>query len=81
MANVDKIDNTTIGELVKAQRTHLLLTQGMAAALCGIPLHTLRNVESGADGVALKSVLSVMSGLGLKIKIEGLADVSNNMQR
>jgi len=79
--DLTKIDNATIGKLVRAQRTHLGLTQETAAGLCGVQTLTLRNIEKGAEGITLKSTLAVLTGLGLTLTIGGKADGTDDLHQ
>ncbi|HXM55203.1 MAG TPA: helix-turn-helix domain-containing protein, partial [Candidatus Dormibacteraeota bacterium] len=55
---------------IRRRRRALRLTQRDVAALAGVAERTVIAVETGSAGVRLRSLLSVLSVLGLRVRIE-----------
>lgn len=59
-----------IGTFIKARRTQQGLTTNDAAMLCNVSSYTLNKIENGFEGVKLSTLLQIMQGLGIKMKVE-----------
>jgi len=60
----------TLGRFIRAARTNSDLTIHDAAALCGVSVSTMTNLENAQADVKLSSVLKVCKMLGIKLRIE-----------
>lgn len=59
-----------IGTFIKARRTQQSLTTNDTAMLCNVSSYTLNKIENGFEGVKLSTLLQIMQGLGIKMKVE-----------
>lgn len=60
---------TEIGAAIRRARKEAGLTQQQLGELSGVSDRTLRDIESGAGSPALRSVLSVLTVLGLQVTV------------
>jgi len=60
---------TEIGTAIRRARKEAGLTQQQLGDLAGVSDRTLRDIESGAGGSALRSVLTVLAVLGLQVTV------------
>ena len=58
-----------LGRLVREQRRASGLRIDDAAALCGVSVDLLSRLENGHSGVGSASLLKVLDGLGLAIRV------------
>lgn len=67
-----------IGEAIRAKRTQLGIDERTAALMAGVSHNTLRSIEEGKEGTSIGKIVSVLTGLGIKIRIEEWeSDASN----
>ena len=65
------IDNTTdIGKCVRAQRKAQGATQPEFAALCGVGVRFISELENGKSTMELGKVLKVLTCLGLQLTLQ-----------
>jgi y4mF family transcriptional regulator len=64
------MDATEIGFLIRQERKNQNLTQEQLAALAGVGVRFIREVEHGKPTCQLALVLQVMQTLGLKLGIK-----------
>ncbi len=61
-----------LGTLVRAARRSHKITQEQAAALCGVSMPFLNQLEGGKrQHLSLSKVLGVCAGLGLRLQVSG----------
>ena len=60
-----------IGQKIRAVRKAQGLTQEQLAAMCGVGVRFLREVEKGKEAAQIGKVLHVLKMLGLEIRIQG----------
>ena len=58
-----------IGRLVRAQRKAQGATQAEFAALCGVGVRFISELENGKSSVELGKVLQVLNSLGLEVTL------------
>lgn len=58
-----------LGQVIKARRKALKLTQVQAAGLCGVGERFLRELERGKPTVETGRMLTVLAGLGIDIEV------------
>ncbi|MGV2841162.1 transcriptional regulator [Vibrio cyclitrophicus] len=58
-----------LGEVIKEKRTQNRLTQSEAAFLAGLSKQTYRKIEEGRSDMQMKSLMKVISVLGINILI------------
>jgi len=63
------MDSAEIGSRIKQERKRQKLTQEQLAALAGIGVRFIRELEHGKPTCQLSLVLQVMQTLGLSLKI------------
>jgi len=63
------MDYQQIGEIIKDRRKSLIITQPTLAALAGVGLNTLVAIERGNGNAKIKTILTVLDTLGLKIDV------------
>jgi transcriptional regulator with XRE-family HTH domain len=68
MTRVD--DPGHLGRLIRAVRTQSGLTQGDAAALCGVSAPFLNDLENGKPTARLIGILTVCRGLGIRLALD-----------
>lgn len=62
-----------LGTAIKAARVSLSLTQEAAAALCGVSMPFMNQLEGGKrEHLSLSKVLGVCSGLGVHVHVSGV---------
>lgn len=66
---MDNIKVKKLGNLIKTTRKAQGLTQEQLAAICGVGLRFLRELESGKESCHISKAFDVISMLGLEIKI------------
>lgn len=66
----EAVNLNNIGAFIKARRTQQGLSTQDTAMLCGVSAYTLNKIENGFEGVKLETLLEIMQGLGIKMKIE-----------
>jgi transcriptional regulator with XRE-family HTH domain len=59
-----------LGQFIRAKRTQSGLRIDDAAALLGVAKDTLSKLERGHSGVQLGTLLQVLNGLGIALKVE-----------
>jgi y4mF family transcriptional regulator len=65
-----KITNTTqLGEVIRAERKRQSLTQEQLAALTGVGVRFLRELEHGKESCRIGLALQVMQSLGLDLRL------------
>lgn len=72
-----------LGRAVRAKRKADRLTQAKAAALCGVGVRFLSDLENGKSTVELGKVLHVLAGLGLMVDVrpKGILIQKNKKQQ
>jgi len=72
-----------LGGAVRAKRKADGLTQAKAAALCGVGVRFLSDLENGKSTVELGKVLNVLAGLGLTVDVrpKGILIQKNKQQQ
>ena len=65
----DKIEK--LGQMVKATRKEQGLTQGQLAAVSGVGVRFIREIEQGKASCHIGKALTVVAMLGLDITISG----------
>lgn len=60
----------SLGDVVRARRKHLGLTQAETAELAGVAARTVHAVEAGKATVRLDALLGVLSAVGLRLRLE-----------
>lgn len=63
-------DCRALGQIVRAQRKAQKLTQVDAAALCGVGVRFLHDLERGKPTVHLGKVFDVLETLGLRVHLD-----------
>lgn len=63
-----------LGQFIRAKRTQSGLRIDDAAALLGVAKDTLSKLERGHSGVQLGTLLQVLNGLGIALKVEPWAE-------
>ena len=63
------MNKAEIGRYVVERRQTLEISQTRLAALCGVSVHTLSNLETGNGNVTIDILLKVADVLGLKVGI------------
>ena len=58
-----------LGKMIRAVRIHAGLTQGDAAALCGVSAPFLNGVERGKQTARIGGIFSICQGLGIQIRL------------
>ncbi len=69
-----------IGQLVRVRRKEQSVTQAELAALCGVGVRFVSNLENGKPTLELGKVLHVMTCLGLELVISP-RNWANNLNR
>ncbi len=59
-----------LGQFIRAKRTQSGLRIDDAAALLGVAKDTLSKLERGHSGVQLGTLLQVLNGLGIGLRVE-----------
>ncbi len=62
---------TELGQVIRAERKTLCLTQGDLAAASGVSLRFLSELERGRETAGIGRVLHVLKMLGLTVTIAG----------
>lgn len=62
-----------IAQVIKNTRKQLSLTQETLAEMCGISVKTLRAIEKETSNAELKTLLSILTVLGLTIEIKPIS--------
>lgn len=63
-------DSKTLGDFIRAARTNSNLTIEDAAALCGVSLKTMANLENAKADIRLSTIFKVCASLGITLRIE-----------
>jgi len=63
------LSSKDIGNVIKAKRKADGLTQADAAALCGVGVRFLGELERGKETAQIGKVIRILAGLGLEIQI------------
>lgn len=58
-----------LGKFVRAKRTQSQLRIDDAAELCGVSVETLSKIETAKAGVNVDSLLKVLQGLGIQLRV------------
>jgi y4mF family transcriptional regulator len=61
--------DTELGNVIRARRKALGITQAELADLSGISVRTIVEIESGGNSISLKRLLPVLATLGLRLSI------------
>jgi y4mF family transcriptional regulator len=61
--------DTELGNVIRARRKALGITQAELADLSGISVRTIGEIESGGNSISLKRLLPVLATLGLRLSI------------
>lgn len=69
-------DLAAFGAHIRSQRTQMLLRIDDAAALCGVSVQLLSDLENGSRSVGLDKALSVANQLGLSLLVMPKSDVN-----
>ena len=59
-----------LGELIRKRRDSLRIDQRTLAAVSGIAVHTLSNIEAGKGSPTVATLNRVLESLGLEIRVE-----------
>lgn len=70
-----------LGQFVRSQRTSLGLRIDDAAALCGVSVQLLSDLETGKRSVGLDKVFQVLQKLGLSLLIASKHDLPDVLHR
>ncbi len=62
-------DTDALGNAIKAERRRQNITQVELAALSGVGVRFLRELEKGKPGCQIGRAISVMSALGIKLDV------------
>lgn len=65
-------DMSLLGAFIRHRRTHLGMTLEDAAALCGVSKQAYNNVELGEKNLRVSTLFSVLSALGIILRIEDI---------
>lgn len=63
-------DTKILGQMIKATRDQSELSQVETAAICGVGVRFLSDLENGKPTVEFEKVLQVLKGLGLELIIK-----------
>ncbi|MCX4186528.1 helix-turn-helix transcriptional regulator [Methylophaga sp. OBS4] len=66
--NIESVED--IGKLVRAHRKSQSATQAEFAALCGVGVRFISDLENGKQTIELGKALHVLKSLGLEISIQ-----------
>lgn len=58
-----------IGQAIRERRVTLKISQGRLAALAGVAVHTISNLETGTGNVTVETLLKVAQVLGYQMRI------------
>lgn len=61
--------DTELGNVIRARRKALGITQAELADLSGISVRTIVEIENGGNSISLKRLLPVLAALGLRLSI------------
>ena len=61
--------DTELGNVIRARRKALGITQAELSDLSGISVRTIVEIESGGNSISLKRLLPVLATLGLRLSI------------
>lgn len=67
-------DTRALGAAIRACRKSSGLTQAEAAALCGVGIRFLSEIENGKPTAHIGKVIKVITGLGLALRVAPRAD-------
>ncbi len=67
-------NHIALGNLVRIERKRQKLTQEQLAALAGVGVRFLRELEKGKDSCQIGLAFSVMQTLGLSVDVSGRGD-------
>jgi len=67
-------DTAQLGSLIREERKRQSLTQEQLAALTGVGVRFVRELEHGKDSCRVGLVLQVMQTLGLNVQLQGRGD-------
>ena len=70
----DVLTPELLGQFIRAKRTQSGLRIDDAAALLGVAKDTLSKLERGHSGAQLGTLLQVLNGLGIALKVEPWMD-------
>ncbi len=70
-------DNKTLGDLIRKERKSQKLTQEELAALAGVGVRFIRELEHGKESCRIGLALQVMQTLGLSIAVYGRGERSS----
>lgn len=64
-------DNVALGQRIRAERKRQQLTQEQLAALAGVGVRFVRELESGKESCRIGLAFMVMQTLGLSVSVAG----------
>ncbi|MCO4316828.1 helix-turn-helix domain-containing protein [Phyllobacterium sp. 21LDTY02-6] len=69
---MDDVDSSVVlGQLIRAERKRQKLTQEQLAALAGVGVRFVRELESGKDSCRIGLAFMVLQTLGLSVSVTG----------
>jgi y4mF family transcriptional regulator len=69
---MDDVDGSVeLGQLIRAERKRQKLTQEQLAALAGVGVRFVRELESGKDSCRIGLAFMVLQTLGLSVSVTG----------
>jgi len=78
MGAILKLNSFALDELaarLKATRKSQGLSQSEAAAVCGVSVSFVRDAESAPQSCSLGLLIKLITGLGLSMAVDGLAEI------
>lgn len=79
MGAILQLNSFALDELaarLKATRRSQGLTQSEAAAVCGVSVSFVRDAESAPQSCSLGLLVKLITGLGLSMGVDGLAEIN-----
>ncbi|SFW30667.1 type II toxin-antitoxin system Y4mF family antitoxin [Nitrosovibrio sp. Nv17] len=67
-------DSTALGAVIRAERKRQKLTQEQLAALAGVGIRFVRELEQGKESCRIGLALAVLRTLGLSVNVAGRGD-------
>lgn len=64
------VSSTAIGDAIRTRRKQQGVTQAECAALCGVGVRFISNLENGKETAEVGKVLHVLRSLGLEMNIQ-----------
>lgn len=78
MGAILQLNSVTLDVLaarLKATRKSQRLSQSEAAAVCGVSVSFVRDAESAPQSCSLGLLIKLITGLGLSMAVDGLAEI------